>query len=104
MTLGYGHGDDFWRAFCLALRRVGYDGALSIEHEDMSLSPMEGIRKSVELLRRRNRRAGNLRTAENLKAGRYDEIAISGSHLARTFIVRSAIPDSRRSQGDDGGG
>jgi hypothetical protein len=25
---------------------------LSIEHEDMALSPMEGLRKSVELLRR----------------------------------------------------
>jgi sugar phosphate isomerase/epimerase len=52
VTLGYGHGEDFWRAFCLALRRVGYDGVLSIEHEDMALSPMEGMRKSVELLRR----------------------------------------------------
>ena len=52
VTLGYGHGEDFWRAFCLALRRVGYDGVLSIEHEDMALSPMEGMRKSVELLKR----------------------------------------------------
>ena len=52
VTLGYGHGDDFWRAFCLALRRVGYDGVLSIEHEDMAMSPMEGMRKSVELLKR----------------------------------------------------
>jgi sugar phosphate isomerase/epimerase len=52
VTLGYGNGDDFWRAFCLTLRRVGYDGILSIEHEDMALSPMEGMRKSVELLRR----------------------------------------------------
>ena len=52
VTLGYGHGEDFWRAFALALRRVGYDGVLSIEHEDMALSPMEGMRKSVELLRR----------------------------------------------------
>lgn len=52
VTLGYGHGEDFWRAFCLALRRAGYDGVLSIEHEDMALSPMEGMRKSVDLLRR----------------------------------------------------
>jgi sugar phosphate isomerase/epimerase len=52
VTLGYGHGEDFWRAFCLALRRVGYDGVLSIEHEDMAMSPMEGMRKSVDLLRR----------------------------------------------------
>jgi sugar phosphate isomerase/epimerase len=52
VTLGYGHGEEFWRALCLALRRVGYDGVLSIEHEDMALSPMEGVRKSVDLLRR----------------------------------------------------
>jgi sugar phosphate isomerase/epimerase len=52
VTLGYGHGEDFWRAFCLALRRAGYDGVLSIEHEDMALSPMEGMRKSVDLLKR----------------------------------------------------
>lgn len=52
VTLGYGQGEDFWRAFCLTLQRVGYDGVLSIEHEDMTLSPMEGMRKSVDLLRR----------------------------------------------------
>jgi sugar phosphate isomerase/epimerase len=52
VTLGYGNGEPFWREFCLALRRVGYDGVLSIEHEDMAMSPMEGMRKSVELLRR----------------------------------------------------
>jgi sugar phosphate isomerase/epimerase len=52
VTLGYGNGEDFWRAFCMALRRARYDEALSIEHEDMALSPMEGMRKSVELLRR----------------------------------------------------
>lgn len=52
VTLGYGHAEEFWRAFCLTLRRVGYDGVLSIEHEDMAMSPIEGLRKSVELLRR----------------------------------------------------
>jgi sugar phosphate isomerase/epimerase len=52
VTLGYGSGEDFWRTFCISLRRIGYDGVLSIEHEDMAMSPMEGVRKSVELLRR----------------------------------------------------
>ena len=52
VTLGYGHGEEFWRAFCLTLRRAGYDGVLSIEHEDMAMAPLEGMRKSVELLRR----------------------------------------------------
>ncbi len=52
VTLGYGEGGDFWRGFCLALRRAGYDGVLSVEHEDMMLSPLEGMRKSVDLLKR----------------------------------------------------
>jgi sugar phosphate isomerase/epimerase len=31
---------------------VGYDDVLSIEHEDELMTPIEGVRKSVELLRR----------------------------------------------------
>jgi sugar phosphate isomerase/epimerase len=51
ITLGYGHGEEWWRHFCTALKQAGYDDVLSIEHEDMMLSPMEGMRKSVALLR-----------------------------------------------------
>ncbi|MEI9413744.1 sugar phosphate isomerase/epimerase family protein [Mesorhizobium sp. Cs1321R2N1] len=51
ITLGYGHGETWWRQFCTALKQVGYDDVLSIEHEDMMLTPMEGMRKSVALLR-----------------------------------------------------
>ncbi|MDX8444695.1 sugar phosphate isomerase/epimerase family protein [Mesorhizobium captivum] len=51
ITLGYGHGETWWRQFCVALKQAGYDDVLSIEHEDMMLSPMEGMRKSVALLR-----------------------------------------------------
>jgi sugar phosphate isomerase/epimerase len=52
ITLGYGHGETWWRQFCAALILAGYDDVLSIEHEDMMMSPMEGMRKSVELLRK----------------------------------------------------
>jgi sugar phosphate isomerase/epimerase len=52
VTLGYGHGELWWREFCYALRLNGYDGWLSIEHEDIVLSRMEGIRRSVDLLKR----------------------------------------------------
>lgn len=51
ITLGYGHGESWWRDFCYRLRMVGYDGWLAIEHEDVMLSREEGMRKSVELLR-----------------------------------------------------
>jgi sugar phosphate isomerase/epimerase len=51
ITLGYGHGEAWWRAFCYRLRLAGYDGWLSIEHEDVMLSRMEGLAKSVALLK-----------------------------------------------------
>jgi sugar phosphate isomerase/epimerase len=52
ITLGYGHDEAWWREFVAALRRNGYDGVLSIEHEDPAMSAEEGVTKSVELLRR----------------------------------------------------
>ena len=51
ITLGFGNGESFWRDFCYRLRLNGYDGWLSIEHEDVMLSREEGVRKSVALLK-----------------------------------------------------
>jgi sugar phosphate isomerase/epimerase len=51
VTLGYGHDVHWWKQFCALLRLVGYDDVLSIEHEDLSLPPLLGVRKSVALLR-----------------------------------------------------
>ena len=51
ITLGIGHGEQWWREFCYRLRINGYDGWLSIEHEDIVLSRMEGMRRSVDLLK-----------------------------------------------------
>jgi sugar phosphate isomerase/epimerase len=51
ITLGYGHDEIWWRELCYRLRLGGYDGWLSIEHEDVMLSRLEGVRRSVELLR-----------------------------------------------------
>lgn len=50
ITLGYGHPDSWWRDFCSRLRMNGYDGWLSIEHEDVMIGRIEGVRRSVELL------------------------------------------------------
>jgi sugar phosphate isomerase/epimerase len=52
VTLGYGHGESWWREFVLELRAADYDDVLSIEHEDVLMSPVDGVRKSVELLER----------------------------------------------------
>jgi len=50
-SVGYGQGEKFWRDFVSALRIVGYDGVLSIEHEDGLASVEEGLSKAVEVLR-----------------------------------------------------
>lgn len=50
VTLGDGHPLPWWRTFLAALRRAGYDDVLSIEHEDVSCTPEEGVARSVELL------------------------------------------------------
>jgi sugar phosphate isomerase/epimerase len=52
VTLGYGHDERWWRTYCYRLRVNGYDGWLSIEHEDVVLSRVEGVRRSAELLQR----------------------------------------------------
>jgi sugar phosphate isomerase/epimerase len=50
-TCGYGHGDEFWKPFISMLKRVGYDGVVSIEHEDAYMSVQEGFEKAVAYLR-----------------------------------------------------
>ena len=51
VTLGYGHSEIWWRDFVIQLRQNGYDDVLSIEHEDYSLPPIVGVRRSIELLK-----------------------------------------------------
>ncbi|WP_232685627.1 sugar phosphate isomerase/epimerase family protein [Halobacterium zhouii] len=51
-SVGYGHGEEHWKDVVSTLRMVGYDGALSIEHEDSLTSSREGLEKAVELLDR----------------------------------------------------
>ncbi|MGD8451176.1 MAG: sugar phosphate isomerase/epimerase [Phycisphaerae bacterium] len=50
-TCGYGHGDEFWKPFVSMLRMKGYDGVISIEHEDSYMSVQEGFEKAVAYLR-----------------------------------------------------
>jgi sugar phosphate isomerase/epimerase len=46
----YGTGERHWRQMVTALRDVGYDGVLSIEHEDNEFSQREGIRRAADFL------------------------------------------------------
>jgi sugar phosphate isomerase/epimerase len=51
ITLGFGHGEEWWRQFCYRLKMAGYDGWMSVEHEDVVLNSLEGLEKSIALLK-----------------------------------------------------
>ena len=50
-TVGYGNPRRFWCDFVSTLRLIGYDGVLSMEHEDSLMTPKEGLEKGVLFLR-----------------------------------------------------
>jgi len=50
-TMGYGHGYETWNEIFSTLKMVGYDGAISIEHEDSLMSPEEGLEKAISFLK-----------------------------------------------------
>lgn len=51
-TVGYGHGKEVWNDIISTLKAVGYDGAISIEHEDGLMSPKEGLEKAISFLKK----------------------------------------------------
>lgn len=51
-SVGYGHGEETWRAIFSELRLAGYDGIISIEHEDGLMTPREGLEKAINVLKR----------------------------------------------------
>lgn len=50
-AVGYGHGEDYWKAIISELRLAGYDYAISIEHEDSLMSGREGLLKAIKCLK-----------------------------------------------------
>ncbi|PLT34478.1 sugar phosphate isomerase/epimerase [Bacillus sp. V5-8f] len=50
-SVGYGHDEKMWKDMISALRAVGYDYVVSIEHEDMLASTDEGLSKAIALLK-----------------------------------------------------
>lgn len=50
-TVGYGNDYAVWKDMISTLRMVGYDGVLSIEHEDSLMSNNEGFLKAVAFLK-----------------------------------------------------
>jgi sugar phosphate isomerase/epimerase len=50
-SIGYGHDVKVWKDLLSALRLVGYDYVISIEHEDAMMSPHEGLAKAIAVLK-----------------------------------------------------
>ncbi|QMV18369.1 TIM barrel protein [Granulicella sp. 5B5] len=51
-SVGWGHSELEWKQIVSALRIAGYDGVLSIEHEDALASRREGLTSAVAMLSR----------------------------------------------------
>jgi sugar phosphate isomerase/epimerase len=49
-TVGYGHGYSEWKEIISNLAAAGYEGSISIEHEDGLMSIKEGLEKAVTFL------------------------------------------------------
>ncbi len=50
-TVGYGNSAQDWKDMISALRIVGYNGVISIEHEDSLMSINEGLKKAISFLK-----------------------------------------------------
>lgn len=50
-TVGYGNGKEMWNNIISTLKAVGYEGVISIEHEDALMSPKEGLEKAIAFLK-----------------------------------------------------
>ena len=49
-TVGYGMDTAVWKDMMSTLRMIGYDGVVSIEHEDGLMSVREGLEKAVSFM------------------------------------------------------
>lgn len=50
-TIGYGNDMAYWNDIFSALRAIGYNGAVSIEHEDSLINRFEGLEKAVRFIK-----------------------------------------------------
>jgi sugar phosphate isomerase/epimerase len=50
-SVGFGHDYSVWKDIISTLAATGYDGVVSIEHEDGLMSPKEGLEKAIAFLK-----------------------------------------------------
>lgn len=50
-TVGFGNDARYWKDIFSELRKIGYDGTISIEHEDSLMNRLEGLQHAVDMVR-----------------------------------------------------
>lgn len=50
-TVGFGNDLNYWKDIFSELRKTGYDGTISIEHEDSVMNRLEGLQRAVTAVR-----------------------------------------------------
>jgi sugar phosphate isomerase/epimerase len=50
-SVGYGNDIKYWKDIVSALRTIDYDYVMSVEHEDALMTPQEGLRKAISVLK-----------------------------------------------------
>ncbi|MFT5874952.1 MAG: sugar phosphate isomerase/epimerase [Clostridium sp.] len=51
VAVGCGHDMQWWKEFFSVCRMMGYNDYVSLEMEDMTMSPLEGVKTSIDALR-----------------------------------------------------
>lgn len=51
VALGHGHDIGWWKEFFSVLSMVGYDGAVSLENEDLTMDSITALKKSTQVLK-----------------------------------------------------
>ncbi|WP_046226400.1 sugar phosphate isomerase/epimerase family protein [Paenibacillus dauci] len=50
VALGYGHELGWWKEFFTVIKMSGYTGPIVVEMEDLTMDPLTGVQKSIQLL------------------------------------------------------
>jgi sugar phosphate isomerase/epimerase len=51
VALGYGHDVGYWKEFLTVVKMTGYQGPVVLEMEDLTMDPLIGVKKSIDVLK-----------------------------------------------------
>ncbi|MDW7662248.1 MAG: sugar phosphate isomerase/epimerase [Bacillota bacterium] len=51
VAVGYGHDHQWWKEFLSIVKMSGYDDYVSLEMEDLTMTPMAGVKASINVLK-----------------------------------------------------